>query len=98
MCVTLISAGTESSSLCKSPGAQSPGLFYISNPPQIPVGAGLPAKTASNSTSSGQILRFREQARSHRVLACLWEIVENNIPKLVKRDIKPLQIVVLSRF
>jgi hypothetical protein len=31
-------------------------------------------------------------------LACLWEIVENNIPKLAKRDIKPLQIVVLSRF
>jgi hypothetical protein len=32
------------------------------------------------------------------VLARLWEIVENNIPKLAKRDIKPLQIVVLSRF
>jgi hypothetical protein len=26
------------------------------------------------------------------------EIVENNIHKLLKRDIKPLQIVVLSRF
>jgi hypothetical protein len=26
------------------------------------------------------------------------EIVENNIHKLSKRDIKPLQIVVLSRF
>ncbi len=28
----------------------------------------------------------------------VFEIVENNIHKLSKRDIKPLQIVVLSRF
>jgi hypothetical protein len=29
---------------------------------------------------------------------CFLEIVENNIQELSKRDIKPLQIAVLSRF
>jgi hypothetical protein len=42
--------------------------------------------------------RFRKQARSYKGQVCFPEIVENNIHKLSKRDIKPLQIVVLSRF
>jgi hypothetical protein len=43
--------------------------------------------------------RFREQARSHKgAVVCFSEIVENNIHDLSKRDIKPLQIVVLSQF
>ncbi len=74
------------------------GAFYISNNPLIPVGASLLAIAVCQSPRCKLCPGHREQARSHRVLACLREIVENNIPKLRNRDIKPLQIVVLSQF
>ena len=62
------------------------------------MGASLLAKAECQSTGVSLAYRFREQARSCKGQVCFPEIVENNIHKLSKRDIKPLQIVVLSRF
>jgi len=81
-----------------SPDEQLPGLFYISKTPQSLVGANLLAIAECQSTCFSLTHRYREQARSHTGGMCFLEIVENNIHDLSKRDIKPLQITVLSGF
>jgi hypothetical protein len=81
-----------------SPGEQSSGLFLIYKTPLTLWERACSRRRRSSRFDAECATAFASKPAPTRRVVCFLEIVENNIHDLSKRDIKPLQITVLSRF
>jgi hypothetical protein len=89
------------SSYAQTPARNRRG-FLFPKTPNPPVGASSLAKVVNDNAGilnkRGALKFFASKLAPTGFFVRPPEIVENNIPKLPNRDIKPLQSVVLSRF